>query len=265
MTYKNKGKTNFRFTEVLVSVGNAFISSRVVGVLVTAFLATPSVYGEEQFMSEETIRSAVKSQLEQTMSARAQRSQWRYYQLKTAIRIPSAAQHLPLCPTPLVVAGVDNKTLPVGNLKRSVSCVSPSADWRINVTIKASLTLDVVVAKSGINRNEAISADLIQIERRMLSKEQDFFTQPSQVINKTAKRRIRTGQILDSRKLSAPALVAKGNQVVVTATKDGFSASTKGVALEEGEYGEQIDVQNSSSGKTIKAVVTGLNQVQTQF
>ncbi|OAJ94000.1 flagellar biosynthesis protein FlgA [Vibrio bivalvicida] len=265
MTYKNKRKANFRFTEELASVGNAFISSCVMGVLATVFLATPSVYAEEQFMSEETIRSAVKSHLAQAVSARAQRNQWHNYQLKTAIHVPSAAQHLPLCPTAVVISGVDNKTLPVGNLKRSVSCASPSADWRINVTIKASLTLDVVVAKSGINRDEPISAGLIHIERRTLNREQDFFTQPSQVINKTAKRRIRTGQILDSRKLSSPALVAKGNQVVITATKDGFSARTKGIALEEGDYGEQIDVQNSSSGKTIKAVVTGLNQVQTQF
>ena len=87
-----------------------------------------------------------------------------------------------------------------------------------------------------------------------------------------ASRRIRSGQILDPRKLESPPLVIKGNQVVITATKDGFTAtkdgftaSTKGVALEPGTRGEQIDVQNSSSGKVIKAVVTGLNQVQTQF
>ncbi|MGR5489264.1 flagella basal body P-ring formation protein FlgA, partial [Vibrio alfacsensis] len=39
----------------------------------------------------------------------------------------------------------------------------------------------------------------------------------------------------------------------------------KGIALETGGAGEQIEVQNSQSKKVIRAVVSGLNQVHTQF
>ncbi|WP_275426420.1 flagellar basal body P-ring formation chaperone FlgA [Vibrio variabilis] len=60
-------------------------------------------------------------------------------------------------------------------------------------------------------------------------------------------------------------MVEKGNEVVIIAAKGGFNATTKGVALQTGGEGEQIKVQNSQSKKVIRAVVTGLNQVHTQF
>jgi len=265
MNYKTTGNSNFRFTEVILSLGNAFVSSCLKLTISMAILMTSAVQSEEKYTNADEIETAVAQHISHSISVRAQQSQWQNYHLDTVIRVPSSAKHLPNCSKSLVVTGVDNKVVPVGTLKRSVSCEDSANTWRINVTVKASLTLDVVVAKSGINRDEPISENLVQLERRTLSREVDFFTHIPQVINQTAKRRIRTGQILSSRKLASQALIEKGNQVVITAAKNGFIASTKGVALEEGQYGNQIDVRNTSSGKVIKAVVTGLNQVQTQF
>lgn len=265
MPYNTTRKGHFRFTEALPTIGNGIASYCKWGALITVLLATTGAHCAEQFMSEESMKSAIQQHLNAALETRAEQGKWRNSKLETVIRIPSAVEHLPLCQTPLVITANDNHALPIGNLKRSVSCEDSQNPWRINIAIKASLTLDVVVAKSAINRDEPISRDLVQLETRKLVKQQDFFPQLEQVTNKIAIRRIRAGQILDARKLTSPALVEKGNQVVITATKDGFTASTKGVALEQGQYGEQIEVRNSSSGKIIKAVVVGRNQVQTQF
>ena len=146
-----------------------------------------------------------------------------------------------------------------------MSCQSNSADWRINVTIKSELGLYVVVTKTGIGRKQALTANGLKLEWRTLTKEQDFLTQIEQASGKMTLRRIRSGQVLDSRQLKSPPLVEKGNQVIISAAKDGFMATTKGLAQEEGALGQQIEVKNISSGKVIKAVVVGLNQVETQF
>lgn len=265
MTYKKERKCNFRITEVLKSQRNRIASSLNWAVFVSTMLSSQVVLSSENIGAKQSIIQAVEADFRQQVQTQADNSHWEDYQLDYDIRVPAAAEHLPMCPKPLNISGIDNKVLPVGNLKRAVSCDVPSAKWRINVAIKSALTLNVVVTKTGINRDQAISPMNLKLEKRTLNREQDFFTQLSQVSGMVASRRIRSGQILDPRKLASTPLVAKGNQVVITASKDGFTASTKGVALEQGTRGEQIDVQNSSSGKVIKAVVTGLNQVQTQF
>lgn len=45
---------------------------------------------------------------------------------------------------------------------------------------------------------------------------------------------------------------------------DGFSASTQGTAMESGQLGQSIKVQNNSSGIIIEAIVAGENLVETQ-
>ncbi|MGD8234264.1 flagellar basal body P-ring formation chaperone FlgA [Vibrio sp. TRT 1302] len=265
MIYKKERKSNFRFTEVTKWMRNRFTSPYATTLMATLILIAPKVSGAEDLMTEQALKRAVSEQFLHQISLIAEQKQWQNYHLATDIRVPSAVNHLPTCPNALIIEAGDSNILPIGNLKRSVSCQSATVDWRINVTIKSALTLNVVVAKTAINRDESITSSQLALEQRTLNREQDFYTQLDQVNSKIATRRIRSGQIVDGRKLQSPALVEKGNQVVITATKDGFSASTKGVALEQGAYGQQIDVRNSSSGKEIKAVVTGINQVETQF
>lgn len=265
MTYKNKRKSNFRSTERLNSMRNRSISPSKAGIFAALLLSTSCVNGAEDLLTSQEIKHQVSEQFIQQVAEIAEQRDWQNYQIESDIRVPSSANHLPKCPKPLVISDGDNNSLPIGNLKRSVSCLSANVDWRLNVTIKSAVTLDVLVAKSPINRDDSITENSLSLEQRTLSREQNFYTQFDQAIYKIATRRIRTGQIIDGRKLQTPALVAKGNQVIITAGKDGFSATTKGVALEQGVYGQQIDVRNISSGREVKAIVTGLNQVATQF
>lgn len=216
-------------------------------------------------MSVDSIQQAVSNDFEQEVSHQANTNNWQDYKLSYDIRVPSSANHLPLCPEPLVISGRDNQTIPVGNLKRAVICESLDVSWRINIAIKSALNLDVVVANTLIQRDEKLTSKALRIEKRTLTRPQDFFSSINQAVGKQAARRIRSGQLINPNSLSAPNMVEKGNQVMIIASKDGFTASTKGVALEDGMKGEQIAVQNSASGKNIKAIVTGLNQVQTQF
>ncbi len=257
--------SSFLVAEVDLGKRKTQISSVIKVGLVCLSLHISSLAAAEQTMSEASIQQAISNDFEQEVSHQAAINDWQDYKLSYDIRVPSSANHLPLCPEPLVITGRDHQTIPVGNLKRAVSCESPEVSWRINTAIKAELNLEVVVANALIQRDEELTPNALRLERRTLSRSQEFFSSITQATGKQASRRIRSGQLINPSSLSAPHLVEKGNQVVIIASKGGFTAKTKGVAREDGVKGQQIDIQNSTSGKNIKAVVIGLNKVQTQF
>jgi flagellar basal body P-ring formation protein FlgA len=60
-------------------------------------------------------------------------------------------------------------------------------------------------------------------------------------------------------------LVEKGSHVVIKVQTAGFAASTKGVALQDGQLGQRIKVQNLSSGTVLEADVVAEATVQTIF
>ncbi|MCF7480420.1 flagellar basal body P-ring formation chaperone FlgA [Vibrio sp. J1-1] len=258
-------KSDFLAAEVNSVNRKPLFSSVLKAGVLSLSLHVASLTAAEQTMSVDSIQQAVSSDFEQEVSHQASINHWQDYKLSYDIWVPSSANHLPLCPEPLVISGRDNQTIPVGNLKRAVICESFDVSWRINISIKSALDLDVVVANTLIQRDEELTSKALRIEKRTLTRPQDFFSSINQAVGKQAARRIRSGQLINPNSLSAPNMVEKGNQVVITASKDGFTATTIGIALEDGMRGQQIDIQNSSSGKSIKAVVTGLNQVKTQF
>ncbi|WP_165314164.1 flagellar basal body P-ring formation chaperone FlgA [Vibrio ziniensis] len=216
-------------------------------------------------MTEQKIQQLVESQLKQEIVGLAEQRKWAEYQTDWQVWVPSSANHLKECHSPLIISGQDNQSIPVGNLKRSLTCDDGSISWSINVTVKASLTLPVVVLQTPLSRGQTIDASMLKIETRTLTHQDDFFTRISDATGKDATRRMRVGQILDPMLLNSPPLVMKGNQVIIVASKNGVNASTQGVALQDGGLGDQIEVRNSSSQTVIHAVVTGLNQVNTQF
>ncbi|ELB2120394.1 flagellar basal body P-ring formation chaperone FlgA [Vibrio parahaemolyticus] len=265
MTYKQEWKPNFRFTESKKIRGKTLISST--WILLLGILSPGQTFAntDQTTFSSEELKAVVAKHFEQEVDRVAKSNQWGEYQLEYDLWVPGSANHLPKCDAKLVITGRDNQPLPVGNLKRSVSCEELTAPWRINVTIKSSVTLPVVVAATTVGRSEVVTANHLKLETRTISRSDDFYTDPKHAIGLETTRRLRAGQIVDPTNLSAPALIEKGNEIIIIASKDGFSASTKGVALEDGAKGQQIEVENLSSGRVIRAVVTGRNQVHTQF
>ncbi|WP_043991729.1 flagellar basal body P-ring formation chaperone FlgA [Vibrio sp. AND4] len=265
MNYNKTRKSHFRFTEAIQNKGKGRFSSVPLLCSLVLSVSPISAIASEKTLSVEALKAIVGEQFEQQVTQVARSNQWGNYQLDYQIWIPSSANHLPTCNVPLAILSRDNRPIPVGHLKRAVSCEDIRSPWRINVTIKSAVTLPVLVATSTIGRNEVISASNLKTETRTISRQNDFFTQMNQVIGLETTRRIRAGQTIAPTNLSSPPLIEKGNEVLIIASKEGFSASTKGVALEQGKKGQQIEVENTRSGKVIRAIVTGVNQVNTQF
>lgn len=228
--------------------------------------ATPGYSAAESLKVEpETLRAQLHREMTRELNSAAARYQWQDYRADIDIHLPASVKHLPACATPIVIAAADQQSQPIGNLKRKVSCQRGPQPWELNTTVRVTLTLPVLVAKSTINRETKIDAAMLSHQTLTLRHDKAFATQPQQVIGRQATRRIRTGQIISPTYLERQWLVEKGEEVLIIASKHGMQASTKGVARENGAEGEQISVQNARSAKVIRAIVSGRGKVRTIF
>ncbi|MFA0085461.1 flagellar basal body P-ring formation chaperone FlgA [Vibrio sp. 10N.286.49.B1] len=220
---------------------------------------------QSQTMTAKSITQDVEKSVKDELSLLASQQQWGEFEATLVTLVPDSVKHLERCLQPLSITGRDNHYFPVGHLKRSVTCQDGQNDWRINTTVRVTLSLPVVVAAKTLNRHDNITFKDVKLEQRSITRDMPFIVRLDQVIGKNVNRRLRSGQLINARFISTPPLVEKGNEVIMVATSGKFSASTRGLAMETGGKGEQIRVQNLKSKKIIRAVVTGLNQVQTQF
>lgn len=265
MTYKRTRKPNFRSTEAKNVKRKALKFPMIGRLMMLVMLLVSQHVSAQDKMTEQAIEQVVRASLDKEIAEMAKFRQWPKYHAEYEFWVPGSAKHLPACQVPLDVSGRDNQSMPVGHLKRLVSCNQSQSAWKINVTVKSAITMPVVVAKSVIRRGETVNINALQLVTKTLKHESSVFTRLSQAAGREARRQVRTGQILSPVFIVAPDWVEKGNEVVVIAAQNGFEASTKGIALENGSEGDQIEVQNSSSQKVIRAVVTGVNEVHTQF
>jgi flagella basal body P-ring formation protein FlgA len=83
---------------------------------------------------------------------------------------------------------------------------------------------------------------------------------PDALIGMTARRPLRAGAAALTRDVATPIVVKTGDVITVSFKADGISLSLQGKALGAGGVGETLNVENTTSKKTIQAVVTGPGQ-----
>ena len=122
--------------------------------------------------------------------------------------------------------------------------------------------IEVVALSRSMSRNEMIGADdLVMVavsERNAIG----AFFNAADVIGRRVKIGIGMNQPVVARHLHPDYLVEEGSEVLISSSAGGISVNMVGYALESGQYGEWIGVENASSGKTIRGKVTGEKKVR---
>lgn len=85
--------------------------------------------------------------------------------------------------------------------------------------------------------------------------------QPHEAIGRTLKSNLGAGQVLLARHLEHAWLITEGAAITLSARHSGIIIETRGLALEHGQLGQIIRVQNPSSGRTMSGTVTAPNKV----
>lgn len=126
----------------------------------------------------------------------------------------------------------------------------------------ADLRFDLPVLARPFARGDVIAAaDLTMEKRSRRELPAGTISEPAQLIGTVARRALSPGQPLKQGDIAAPDLVDRNQLVTVTYEVPGMSLTLRGRALASGVLGAVVAVQNSTSKKTIEAVVTGPGRV----
>ena len=121
--------------------------------------------------------------------------------------------------------------------------------------------IEVVALARSVSRNDMIAADdLLMVaisERNALG----AFFDPADVIGRRVKIGVGVNQPLMARHLHPDYLVEEGDEVLISSYAGGISVDMVGYALDNGQFGEWIGVENASSGKMVHAKITGEKKV----
>lgn len=231
----------------------------------TVFLL-PVLWGLNQFAESATatrpeqLIDATRAFLEQEVADYLERSQ---IQARFQVQINRLDPRLRLnpCDQPLTTK-LESPSQPVGRATVRVSCQG-SAPWSIFVPAQIQLFRNVLVASRPLQRNITLTeADVMLTERDVGLLSQGYLTSPEQAVGNRLNRNLQPDQVLPPSYVTPADVVRKGDQVVISAKSSSINVRMPGEALSNGALGAQIRVRNQSSGRVVKARVTGPGQVE---
>ncbi|GAA0296416.1 hypothetical protein GCM10009128_13830 [Psychrosphaera haliotis] len=139
------------------------------------------------------------------------------------------------------------------------SCFDEGASWKAYVQVRVYEYIETIVTTTHIAKGEVISSDMIEtalVDRnKVRAKSTDSM---SNIVGGRAMRNITRGFQVSG---SDVCLVCKGDSVAIIADYNNLTIKTSGTALENGSFGQSIQVQNNSSERIVKGVIGDLRQI----
>ena len=158
--------------------------------------------------------------------------------------------------------------VPIRDFKPGLGVNGPAKGQAIELAVARSEMatavvdeIEVVALARSVSRNDMIASDdLLMVaisERNALG----AFFDPADVIGRRVKIGVGVNQPLMARHLHPDYLVEEGDEVLISSYAGGISVDMVGYALDNGQFGEWIGVENASSGKRVHAKITGEKKV----
>jgi flagella basal body P-ring formation protein FlgA len=132
--------------------------------------------------------------------------------------------------------------------------------WQMYIPVKISQEILVLVTQNVLAKGTVIDqTNTITQYTDVNSIRGETIDNVGQISGGRLKRRLSKGAIVSPRNVC---LVCEGESVTIIAKSEGFTIKTAGVALTDGSKGEEVQIRNSKSGRTINARVEAVNQVR---
>jgi flagella basal body P-ring formation protein FlgA len=167
---------------------------------------------------------------------------------------------LPACPAaaPVAVGVLDARQ---ATRMRLVATCPGDAGWKYEFVVRARVTARVAVMAADVASGKPVDAADVALERRDISLVSDTVSDLALLEGMSARRSLRSGELLRQNMLTAQLLVKRGEAVRIVARNEQIEVSMAGEALDPGSRGATIRVKNAS-GVTIRARVTDVGQVE---
>lgn len=211
--------------------------------------------------ASQQIEKAAQGYLENMIKTAAQRNGWHGLTWSLNLSPLSDSSAFTPCSQPLEITQTSGRPTPLDRLRLELRCPDQPG-WTQVVSTRQDLFLPVLTTATNIDRGQPIEPAQLKRERINISRAQrGFMVNESEVAGLSARRRLRTGQVLNPSLLSEASAVRKGQPVRILASQEGIEASTNGEALADGMPGDIIRVRNTTSNTVIQAQVLGSGEV----
>lgn len=147
------------------------------------------------------------------------------------------------------------------NITVLVEC--PTDNWRIYVPVRLTMTVPMVTALHAISRGQVITERDVTISMvDLLRFRRQGFSSQDMVIGAKTKKNLQLNDVINHNDIC---VVCRNESILIKATNNGMNITTKGIALSDGNLGEQIKVKNERSNRIIDAQVSGMGEVTVRF
>lgn len=140
---------------------------------------------------------------------------------------------------------------------------SSQPSWHVYVPVDMKVLTRVVVAKENIPSKSTISEDMLDYAfRDKNTLYSGYFKDTKEIIDQESVSTLAAGSVLNKHLIRQPIIINR-NQIVSIVSRHGhIMVSAEGVAKMDGALNDTIKVLNSSSKRTIDAVVTSSSTVE---
>jgi len=224
--------------------------------LVVLLLSTSCIYSSLTAANENNLTSAsLVSQAEQFILNELDPQGDKDIEI-TAMPIDERV-HIPACESGITFSA-SQESLSQSNISVKAEC--QNSDWYVFMLVKAIEIQPVVVMSSAVSPGTLLTDNNVHViymdKKRLRS---STFADIEQVIGARIKRRVSSGRPVESKNLC---YVCKGDRVVISAGTETMQVKTSGIALEDGNMGETILVENRRSSKKVYAKVASTGRVE---
>lgn len=226
----------------------------VLASLLAALLTIPNALAAGDVEAGDAIRAAIASAAAPRLGA------FKDATADIAVGAIDSRLRLPACPALEVALPPVNTAI----MTAKVDCRAPV--WTLYVPVRLHAWVDAVVAAVNLVPNTKLSAD--EITRGpidMLANNGGLLTKTAQAEGKILRVGLLAGSPILSPFLEAPIVVHRGQKVLLTLTAKTMVIEAPTLALEDGRIGDNIEVENPESQKTMRATVLSDGTVEMKF
>jgi flagella basal body P-ring formation protein FlgA len=174
------------------------------------------------------------------------------------VEVLRTGRPLAACSQPVRVEPADTRN--PARMRFIAVCPEPGG-WRYDFQTKNRITARVVVAANDLPAGKHLAAGDLLLERHDISTIPDALSDLAAVAEMSARRSLRSGEVLRANLLTSPVMVKRGEAVRIVARHEQIEVSMAGEALDSGARGSVVRVRNAN-GTVIRGRVTGTATVQ---
>ncbi|MBF0529452.1 MAG: flagellar basal body P-ring formation protein FlgA [Deltaproteobacteria bacterium] len=137
---------------------------------------------------------------------------------------------------------------------------------KIRATAEVEMSFPAVVATRRMEKGDRIQPNDVQIAQvNQVQLHSGALTDLNQAVGQACRSQLLPGQPITAKDLTKADIINRGDRVTIVAQTGSLKISTIGQAKQAGAVGENIQILNISSNKTVMAKVVGAGLVEVRF